>query len=1269
MRTTVAWTDTPPERDGVRSVCYSLAHSPDGTQLVAGVGSRVLVYNASDGDLLHSLKGHKDAVYGVSYARDGKNFASGAADKTVIIWTDKAEGVLRYSHGEAIQCLAYSPRGPQLASATAGDFGLWSPEQKAVAKYRVTGKVLSMSWTNDGQFLALGQFDGCVSVRDASGNEKVKIEAGGPCWSVRWSPETRRAEPNVLAVGCWDGTLAFYGLNGSRVGSAQRLGYDPCDVSFFGEGDCVVVGGANREARLATVAGVHLGVVCEKKSWVWCARQRPGANAVAVGCEDGSVSMHTLSFGTVHGLYHDRYAYRDAMTDVVVQHLVSERRVRIKCGALVTKIAVYKDKLAVQLPDRVVLYRLLDDGSLDPDPHDMRYVVATTLRRALECSLLVATSDRLILCQEKKLQLLDFDGRLEREWAFDATVRYIKVTGGPAGREGALVGLKDGMIVKIFVDQPFPVTVVKHARAVKCLDLSRDRRRVAAADDDGAVVVYDAETGALVYEDADAGADSLAWNTEFDDMLCYSGNGTLRVRTADFPTQTQSARGFVVGFKGSAAFCLDRTSVRTVDVPQSATVAGFVEREELDAAYAVACLGVSEGDWRALGLAALDATRLDVARKCFARVRDARLLDLLDGVERAARARGDSRNLKRFRAEALAYQGRFQEAARAFVKAGEAELAMEMFSDLRQFDEAKAWAAERAAGAGGAGDGAAREFARRQAEWAEEASDYAAAAEMYAQARQWDKAVALLGRTGDRDKLAEVMRALGDGDAETLRACAGHFARWGDVARAREAYNKLGDHAGLLELFVQCEQWDDAFAVVRTRPSLEDRVYLPYAAWLADHDRFDEARGAYQRAGKAELSRRMLEQLTENAVLERRFRDAGYCYWLMSDEIATGLEGKTRDSLSDAERDDLERFAEFKDRSEIYYAYHLVHRATEEPFLASSPSALLNVGQFLVAKFASRDEMPPGVSLAYVLITLATHGETLRAHKLVRFAYDKLQSLRVPKQYAQKVDLACVLSRAKPFVDAEDLLPMCFRCGSTNPLVSGKGDACMTCGGSFVRSFATFEHLPLVEFEVAADISKKEARRLIEEEPPRAETKRGGGGGDVLGGDQKMFFDDGENPADAMLNLEDPFTRQMAETHAPIVCDRDMLRALRPGDVLIKPSGCSPLPPRYFRAMDPDAPMTVDEAGNAYEADEYELACLERGRTPFTRKPVSANAEMPPAPPPEPDTPPAKAESQGWRVARGVAAAQKMDLAGALEAPKVAPGAAKARSRRAAPSS
>ena len=89
MRTTVAWTDKVPERDSIKSCVYNLAFKPDGTQLVAAVGSRVLVYDAVDGDLLHSLKGHKKTLYCVAYAKDGKRFASGGEDKTVIIWTSK----------------------------------------------------------------------------------------------------------------------------------------------------------------------------------------------------------------------------------------------------------------------------------------------------------------------------------------------------------------------------------------------------------------------------------------------------------------------------------------------------------------------------------------------------------------------------------------------------------------------------------------------------------------------------------------------------------------------------------------------------------------------------------------------------------------------------------------------------------------------------------------------------------------------------------------------------------------------------------------------------------------------------------------------------------------------------------------------------------------------------------------------------------------------------------------------------------------------------
>lgn len=43
------------------------------------------------------------------------------------------------------------------------------------------------------------------------------------------------------------------------------------------------------------------------------------------------------------------------MTDVIVQNLVTNKKVRIKCRDLVKKIAIYKDRLAVSLLVNFVL--------------------------------------------------------------------------------------------------------------------------------------------------------------------------------------------------------------------------------------------------------------------------------------------------------------------------------------------------------------------------------------------------------------------------------------------------------------------------------------------------------------------------------------------------------------------------------------------------------------------------------------------------------------------------------------------------------------------------------------------------------------------------------------------------------------------------------------------------------------------------------------------------------------------------------------------------
>ncbi|PRP80717.1 hypothetical protein PROFUN_11590 [Planoprotostelium fungivorum] len=1182
MRTITTWLDRVSDRDNVKQPIYDLAFRPDGTQLVVSCGQRVNVYNTADGEVIQRLKGHKGTVYCVAYSKDGKRFASGGSDSQIIIWAQKQDGfagILKYNHNEPIQCIAYNPITQQLASCTATDFGLWSPEQKAVNKKGVSSKILCCAWTNDGQYLALGHFSGVISIRDKDSNEKVKIERKAPIWCLAWNPS--RDDPvDILAVGDWGQKLSFYQLIGRQVTKDKELGFDPCSIGYFSNGEYLIIGGSDKKVSLWTKEGVRLTTVIEKSDWFWACKVKPRQNYVATGSNDGTVTLSQMVFSTVHGLYQDKYAYRDFMTDVMIQNLVTEQKVRIKCRDYVKKIAIYKDRLAVQLSNQVVIYELLSND----DQTEMNYKPRWKIQRALECNLLVVTSQHIILCQEKKLQLLNFRGDKEREWVLESLIRYIKVVGGPVGREGLLVGLKSGLILEIFLDNSFPINLIKQKSSVRCLDLSCSRMKLAVVDENNNCLVYNLATKELLFQETNA--NSVAWNSDLEDMLCFSGNGLLNIKASTFPVHQQKMQGFVVGFKGSRIFCLHIYAMQAIDVPQSASLYRYLEKGDFSNAFKIACLGVTESDWRLLAIEALQHMDLVTARKAFIRIRDLKFIELINMIEQAKKRSGF--NEKMHLGDAMAYQGKYTDAAQIYATSGNIRKTIEMYCDLRLWEKAREWAQTTDAVD-------IVELIRMQAGWAEETGDWKAAVELWMAAGMEIKAVTIYGNKGWTDDLYHLVQSISSEKTPALEKAAEYFKSHGQTQYAIETYLRIGNQSAVLSLYTESQRWDEAMRLIESGETKVDvkRFWLPYAHWLAIHDRFEEAQEAFMKAEQPEAASQVLEELTSNAVLENRYEDASYYFWLLSQEYLKLIKGRSASGLSTEEEGYLLKFQEFRELSDIYFAYSFIFRYTDDPFTTLHPETVFNIARYLLN--AIPNKAPLGISKLYILFALAKHAKDLGAFKLARFTYDKLQQLRLPNNWIDQIDLATLTIRSKPFSDREDHQPVCNRCSTANPLVGVRGNFCTNCKHPFLYSFGSFEILPLVEFYPDDDITDEEAERLIERDPPIGGLKSNNKADSLVLGEHVDTFE------------TDPFARvldryEQEGVTEPVFVSRDVLVMMRRTEVFVKRWNSVGVRNQYYKLMVPEVPVILcPSCYHFFHEEDYEVASMQKHRCPVCR--------------------------------------------------------------------
>lgn len=637
----------------------------------------------------------------------------------------------------------------------------------------------------------------------------------------------------------------------------------------------------------------------------------------------------------------------------------------------------------------------------------------------------------------------------------------------------------------------------------------------------------------------------------------------------------------------SSHFCLHVFSMSAVEVPQSAPMYQYLDRKMFREAYQIACLGVTDTDWRELAMEALEGLEFETAKKAFTRVQDLRYLELINSIEERKK-RGETNN-DLFLADVFSYQGKFHEAAKLYKKSGHENLALDMYTELRMFEYAKDFL-------GSEDPKETKMLIAKQADWARNINEPKAAVEMYISAGEHCKAIEISGDHGWVDMLIDIARKLDKAEREPLLMCAHFFKKLDNPGYAAETYLKIGDLKSLVQLHVETQRWDEAFALGEKHPEFKDDIYVPYAQWLAENDRFEEAQKAFHKAGRQGEAVRVLEQLTHNAVVESRFSDAAYYYWMLSMQCLDIAQDPAQKEVM------LGKFHHFQHLAELYHGYHAIHRYVEEPFSFHLPETLFNISRFLLHSLTK--DTPLGISKVNTLFTLAKQSKALGAYKLARHAYDKLQGLQIPARFQKSIELGSLTIRSKPFHDSEELVPLCYRCSTNNPLLNNLGNVCINCRQPFVFSASSYEVLHLVEFYLEEGITDEEAVSLIDLEAPRLKRENKwqeitSNNAQTLRLDESMDSVGEDDPFTAKLSFE-----QGGSEFVPVVVSRSVLRSMSRRDVLIK-RWPPPLQWQYFRSLLPDASITMcPSCFQMFHSEDYELLLLQHTCCPYCRRRV-----------------------------------------------------------------
>jgi tricorn protease-like protein len=278
-----------------------VAFSPDNLTLAtAGDDGLLHLWSAENGAAFETLKGHKGAVLAVAFASDGI-LASGAADRSVVLWDLKAEWKLDRIIGtgdsnsplvDRVNAVKFSPDGRWLATGGGeptrdGEIKLWQVDTGQLIRSFTnvhSDAVFGLDFSPDGKYLASGAADKFVKVIELSTGKIVKQFEGHThhVLGVSWNRNAR-----TLASAGADSVVKIWDfVKGEKVKNIAGFDKEVTAISFVGYTDQALAASGDAKVRLVREDASEVRSFSGATDFVESAAVTPDGKTVIAGGQD-----------------------------------------------------------------------------------------------------------------------------------------------------------------------------------------------------------------------------------------------------------------------------------------------------------------------------------------------------------------------------------------------------------------------------------------------------------------------------------------------------------------------------------------------------------------------------------------------------------------------------------------------------------------------------------------------------------------------------------------------------------------------------------------------------------------------------------------------------------------------------------------------------------------------------------------------------------------------------------------------------------------------